>query len=114
MATLSILEFEPRQFIYAGYLPRRPEERQKALARLKSIQIATVIMDTPYRLGVLLSDLAKVFGKGQFITLACDLTKPTEKIYRGTIGKIQELTANKKQEYILVIHPPSNKSTPSG
>jgi len=107
-ATLSILDFEPRQFIYAGYLPRRPEDRQKELSRLKSLQVAILLMDTPYRLSVLLADVAKVFGKGQRITLACDLTKPTEKVYRGSIAEIQEKAASKKPEFILVIHPPTS------
>ncbi|MCC6147617.1 MAG: 16S rRNA (cytidine(1402)-2'-O)-methyltransferase [Anaerolineaceae bacterium] len=108
MAALSVLEFEPRQFIYAGYLPRRPEERQSSLAQLKSLQMTVIIMDTPYRLGSILADMAKVFGKNQPITLAADLTKPSEKIYRGSVAKVQELTAGKKAEFILIVHPPAS------
>lgn len=111
MSTLSILEFEPRQFIYAGYLPRRPEDRKKSLMHLKSLQMTTVLMDTPYRLSVLLADVASVFGKGHRITLACDLTKPSEKIYRDTVESVMKSTANKKAEFILVIHPPLNRSS---
>ncbi len=111
MAALSVLEFEPRQFIYAGYLPRRPEERQKALARLKSLRMTVVIMDTPYRLGSILADLAKIFGKGQRITLACDLTKPSEKIYRGAVARVLEQIAQKKAEFILIVHPPAERTS---
>jgi len=110
-AALSVLEFEPRQFVYAGYLPRQPEERQKTLTRLKSLQMTIVIMDTPYRLGNILTDLAKIFGKGQRITLACDLTKPTEKIYRGAVAWVSGQIAQKKAEFILIVHPPTGKAS---
>lgn len=113
MAALSVLEFEPRQFIYTGYLPRRQEERQKALAHLKSLRMTIVIMDTPYRLVSILTDLIKIFGKGQRITLACDLTKPSEKIYRGAVASILEQIVQKKAEFILIVHPPIERTTRS-
>jgi 16S rRNA C1402 (ribose-2'-O) methylase RsmI len=49
-------------------------------------------------------DAAKVFGKGRRATLACDLTKKTEHIYRDTLGTIKNKINGKKAEFILIIH----------
>lgn len=109
MTALSILEFEPRNFVYAGYLSRQPQDRQRELQHLKSLQMTVVIMDTPYRLNTIVSEVSKVFGKNQPVTLACDLTKTSERIIRGTAAFATTQTAGKKAEFILIIHPPAGK-----
>jgi 16S rRNA (cytidine1402-2'-O)-methyltransferase len=108
-AALSILDFEPKQFLFAGFLPRQPEERNRELKKLQAQKIAIVLMDTPYRMSTILQEVGKVFGQGQQVTLACNLTLPDETIYRGTIGAIHKQTVNRKAEFLLIIHPPSVK-----
>ena len=49
-----------------------------------------VLMDTPYRLGRLLDDVVKVFGKGQWVTVAFDLTQPTEHVFRGEAASVRQ------------------------
>jgi 16S rRNA C1402 (ribose-2'-O) methylase RsmI len=60
-------------------------------------------MDTPYRLKNLLEDVRVVFGKGQRITLGCDLTLPHELILRGNVADIQKRIGERKAEFILLI-----------
>ena len=62
------------------FLPRDPDARRRELTRLRGLRMPVVLMDTPYRLGALLDDVAKTFGKGAQVTLACDLTLPKETI----------------------------------
>lgn len=103
MAALSILDFKLERFIFAGFLPREPEQRQRELTKLKGFRMPVVIMDTPYRLATILEAVAKTFGKGVPVTLACDLTLPKESIYRGTVGDVKQQVAQRKAEFILII-----------
>jgi len=103
-ATLSILDFHIDQFYFAGFLPRETSQRNNELSRLKTIKIPIILMDTPYRLAKLLEELEVNFGKGQQATLACDLTLPSEAIYRGTLASIRKIIAARKAEFMIVLH----------
>jgi 16S rRNA (cytidine1402-2'-O)-methyltransferase len=103
-AALSILDFRLEQFVFGGFLPREAARRQKELQRLRSFHMPVVLMDTPYRLAALLDDVSKTFGKNQTVTLACDLTLPSEAIFRGSIEAVTKHAAQRKAEFVLIIH----------
>jgi 16S rRNA (cytidine1402-2'-O)-methyltransferase len=111
MAALSVLDFEIRQFVFGGFLPRDPDTRRQELARLRGMGMPVVLLDTPYRLTALLQDVLKVFGKNAIVTLAADLTLPDEKILRGPVSELLSLQPGKKSEFILIVHNAQN-STP--
>lgn len=104
MAALSILDFNLDRFIFAGFLSPKTEIRQKEMEKIKSYHMPVLLMDTPYRLQRTLEEIEKVFGKGQKITLACDLTLKTESIYRGSVREIRNQLKKSKAEFILVLH----------
>lgn len=103
MAALSILDFKMGRFIFGGFLSRDPEKRRSELTHYRGMRIPVVLMDTPYRLGALLEDMIKVFGKGVWVTVAFDLTLPTETIYRGEAGDVRRQIGARKGEFILVV-----------
>lgn len=104
MAALSILDFNASQFVFGGFLSRVPQQRQRELTRLRGLRMPVILMDTPYRMAALLDDVIKVFGKGAQVTLACDLTLPAEKVYRGAAAEVLKQVLQKKAEFILVVH----------
>jgi 16S rRNA (cytidine1402-2'-O)-methyltransferase len=104
MATLSILDTPLERFVFGGFLPRDPEERRRELGRLRAFRLPVILMDTPYRLTALLQDVAKMFGKGQRVTLACNLTLPNEIIFRGPVQDVIHQAGGRKAEFILVLH----------
>ncbi|MDR3574820.1 MAG: 16S rRNA (cytidine(1402)-2'-O)-methyltransferase [Anaerolineaceae bacterium] len=104
VAALSILDFRLEQFVFGGFLPREATRRQKELLRLRSFRMPVVLMDTPYRLAVLLDDVSKIFGKNQTVTLACNLTLPGEAIFRGSVETVIKKAAQHKAEFVLIIH----------
>jgi 16S rRNA (cytidine1402-2'-O)-methyltransferase len=104
MAALSILDFSPKQFYFAGFIPPKPDPRRAELLRLRAMRIPVILMDTPYRMAALLQDVAKAFGKNHTITLATDLTLPSEHIYRGTVAMVQQQVGPRKAEFILIVH----------
>lgn len=103
MAALSVLDFHLEKFVFGGFLPRDPEIRRRELTHYKSMRIPVVLMDTPYRLGALLDDVMKVFGKGVWVTVAYDLTLPTETIYRGEVSDVRKQVGPRKGEFILIV-----------
>lgn len=109
MATLSILDFQLERFVYVGFLPRETNVRLQELTRLRGLRLPLVLMDTPYRLSRLLEEVAKVFGRNQAVTLACNLTLPSEAIYRGPVSQIRQQLATPKAEFLLVIHAPNGE-----
>ena len=104
MATLSILDESLDRFVFGGFLPRDSEKRLEELKSLDRSGYPIILMDTPYRLNRLLDEIGSAYGKGRRITLACDLTLPSESIFRGTIKQVQQKVTDRKAEFILVIH----------
>lgn len=106
IAALSVLDFKLEQFVFGGFLPREAEKRRQELTRLRSLHMSVVLMDTPYRLGPLLEDVARIFGPGQAVTVACDLTQAGEKIYRGSAAGVRKQIGPRKAEFVLIIQGP--------
>lgn len=103
-ATLSVLDFKLEKFVFGGFLPRNPLQRNQELKRLRALNMPVVLMDTPYRMSALLDEVVRVFGQKQQVTLACNLTMPNEKIYRGSVQDIRASLRNHKAEFILILH----------
>jgi 16S rRNA (cytidine1402-2'-O)-methyltransferase len=104
MSALSILDVKLDRFIFAGFLPRQPADRRGQLTHLRALRFPLILMDTPYRLQSLLDEISDIFGSGQSITLACNLTYPNEKVFRGPIKKIIPQVKGWKAEFILILH----------
>ena len=104
MATLSILDFKLEQFYFAGFLPREKQERARALLALKGYAVPIVLMDTPYRLEKLLTEVGKTFGAGRKATLALNITQENEQYLRGSLKDLQRQVQGRKAEFMLVIH----------
>jgi 16S rRNA (cytidine1402-2'-O)-methyltransferase len=103
MAALSLCEFDLRRFIFGGFLPRSAPERRQDLRNLRRSGLPVVIMDTPYRMGALLSDVMAVYGPGHVVFLACDLTLPTEAVFRGPVSEIAREVGDRKSEFVAVV-----------
>lgn len=103
MAALSLLDVKIERFLFAGFLPRDPQKRRQELTRYRGYRIPLVLMDTPYRLAALLEDVAKVFGKGQWVMVAYDLTLPGETVFRGEVGEVAQRVGGRKGEFVLIV-----------
>lgn len=103
MAAMSVLDFKIGQFYFAGFLARDPDARRKELTRLRGLKVTIVLMDTPYRLKALLEDVGKVFGRQAFVTVALDLTLPSEVVLRGGTSEVINKIGSRKGEFIMVV-----------
>ncbi len=97
--------FKFEKFYYAGWLSPNSKLRKKELLGLKRIKELIVIMETPYRLTAILTDVSKIFGVSTQICVAFNLTLSTEKFYRGKTGDILKTISEKKLkgEFVLLI-----------
>jgi 16S rRNA (cytidine1402-2'-O)-methyltransferase len=103
MAALSVLATKIENFVFAGFLPRDPEQRRRELSRYRGYRMPVVVMATPYRLAALLEDVAKIFGRNQWVMVAFDLTLPGERVYRGEVAEVAKQIGGKKGEFMLVV-----------
>ncbi len=69
------------------------------------MRVPIILMDAPYRLSRLLSEVITAFGRQRTITLAFNLTFPDEKVLHDTAEHILEKMKDKKGEFILIVHP---------
>lgn len=101
--TGSGLNFE--KFYYCGWLSPKKDLRAAELNKLKNIKSTLVIMDTPYRLKQLLTDVQKVFGPKRKIVVAFNLTLDGEQFFRGEVSTILKLVEERrlKGEFVLLI-----------
>ena len=106
MAALVGSGFDIEKFYYYGWLSPKKDERRGQLIRLKGIHEVIILMDTPYRLKTLLTDVAKILGNNVPVVMAYQLTMGNERFYRGNAGQVlsNAETNNLKGEFVLIIN----------
>src|ERR1035437_8875594 len=98
--------FDIDKFYYYGWLSPKRDERRGQLVRLKAIHEVIILMDTPYRLKSLLSDIVKILGNNIPVVLAYQLTMGNERFYRGTSAAVLNIAEknNLKGEFVLIVN----------
>jgi len=104
MAALSLCDFSIDRFVFAGFPPRDTQQRESFLQKYKTEHVPVVLMDTPYRLTKLLTEVKAIFGKNQEVLLACDMTLKNEVIHRGRVGEVLPKVSGQKREFILILN----------
>lgn len=105
VSALVLCGFAIEPFLYMGWLPRKTEERNQALARLKQEKASAVVMETPYRLMALLESVKHTLGPERLVAVCCNLTADNEHVQRGSIGNVIKYFEKhpEKPEFVLVI-----------
>ncbi len=104
LAALVVSGFSLTQFSFVGFLPRERTERKQAAAALRNRQETLILLEAPYRLQQLLSDLTEGIGTERQACVCLELTLPAEKIIRGTLSEIREYFSHHpfKGEFVIV------------
>jgi len=92
------------QFLYLGYLPRRQNERQRAIQDVSQHPYTLIWLESPHRLLESLADLLAVMGERQ-IAVAGELTKMYEEVFRGSVQQAIDYYTKypARGEYTLVV-----------
>ncbi|MDR3149985.1 MAG: 16S rRNA (cytidine(1402)-2'-O)-methyltransferase [Oscillospiraceae bacterium] len=107
IAALSISGFNAASFVFRGFLPRKKGQLAKVIrATLSEPSPVTVFYESPLRIIATAACMAEQIPDSR-VCLCNDLTKPHERVYRGTPHQVlEELQANRnaaKGEYTIVL-----------
>jgi 16S rRNA (cytidine1402-2'-O)-methyltransferase len=107
IAALSVSGFNAASFVFRGFLPRKKGQLTRTLrATLSEPSPVTIFYESPMRIVTTMELCAEAVPDSR-VCLCNDLTKPHERIYRGTPSEVlEQLNANKnaaKGEYTLVL-----------
>lgn len=94
----------PVPFVFLGFLPRNPKDRERELSRWKETMAALVCYEAPHRVVSTLESVERVLGDRR-IALAREMTKAHEEWLRGTVSECLSFLAEHppRGEYTLVI-----------
>ena len=98
-----------QRFAFNGYLPVPEAERIAAIRRLekrsRDEDSAELFIETPYRNPQLLDTLRATLAPSTWLTVACDLTLPTQSIISRPVVDWRGDSADyKKRPAIFVLH----------
>ena len=102
--SVALSGFRHDEFFFQGFLPRKQEARQECLKKVSHLKEMVILMDTPYRLKKLLSELSHI-APSREIFIGCDLNTPNELCIRGKIVKITKILGESKREFVLILAP---------
>jgi 16S rRNA (cytidine1402-2'-O)-methyltransferase len=102
LAALAASGLPTDAFHFAGFLPARPAQRRKLLARLNSEPATLIFYEAPHRIRESLEDIEAVLGERP-IVLAREITKLHEEFLRGTAAELRSSHGNFKGEMTLLI-----------
>ena len=107
LAGLVISGFDISRFHYIGFLSQKKDIRKKELQNLSSVQRTFVLLETPYRLNALLSDISRELPDRELF-IGLDLTTNNELHLRGNASSIlSQLSESQneklKGEFVIVV-----------
>jgi len=104
VSALSVSGLSTENFMFLGFLPKKPGKRRKALKDLTDAQATLIIYESPHRMLKCLKDVEAVLGDRN-IVVARELTKKFEEVLRGKVSKIiiEWENSPRKGEMVLLI-----------
>ncbi len=105
MTIISLSGVPLGEFWFCGFLPQKTEKRLVQLKKIKDYPQSIVLMDTPYRLNKLLTELKSIIPF-RIALLGINLTSEKEDVRENTIEQLcKNLNDSIKEEFILLIYP---------
>jgi 16S rRNA (cytidine1402-2'-O)-methyltransferase len=96
------------RFIFHGFLPAKAGQRKTALEELTRTDVTHVFYEAPHRIIDTLADIEAVFGSGQHVVIARELTKLHEEFLRGPVAELRSQLAARasvRGEIVLMLAP---------
>ena len=105
VAALVVSGLPAARFCFEGFLPRKGSGRGRRLAAVAAEERTTVLFEAPHRLAVTLADLATACGPDRPCSIARELTKLHEEVWRGSLGEAADRAAGRQPagEHVVVI-----------
>jgi len=94
VAALAVAALPTDRFCFEGFLPARGSARRARLEALRSETRSIVLYESPHRIGETLADCRDCFGLERRASVARELTKLHETVYRGSLGELAARAAS--------------------
>jgi 16S rRNA (cytidine1402-2'-O)-methyltransferase len=101
-AAISISGISSDQFVFLGFLPRKPILRRKKIDSISHIDSSIIIFESSHRINKLLKDLYLLLGDRK-ISVMREITKMFEENIRGSISEVMDHCINKTLKGELVV-----------
>jgi 16S rRNA (cytidine1402-2'-O)-methyltransferase len=103
-AALSISGISSDQFVFLGFLPRKPILRRKKIDSISHIDSSIIIFESSHRINKLLKDLYLLLGNRK-ISVMREITKMYEENIRGSTTEVMEhcISSPLKGELVVLI-----------
>ncbi len=99
-AALSISGLPTDKYMFVGFLSKKDGKRREVLKNLKSMsevmKFSAVFYESPVRVPKILGDMIEIYGENTLACLCLDLTKNSEKTFRGSLKEIFDRVSDKK------------------
>ena len=89
LAALAVSSFSAQDFAFRGFPPRAPVSRPAFFHKLARETGTILLYEKPSGLSATLTELCHACGASRPAVLACDLTKPSQQIRRGTLAELR-------------------------
>ena len=109
-AALAISGLPTDKYLFVGFCPKKPGKRQKLLEEIKEMKtkspMTIIFYESPQRTIKLLEEIKTLWGDEVHVCVANDLTKISQKIWRGSLPVICEEMKDKtlKGEVAIVLN----------
>ncbi len=107
IAALSAMGIGCDKFMFCGFLPAKPIQRQKILQNLSTHTETLVFYEAPHRVEEVISEMTNIFGPTRVAGIAREITKLYEQIVVKPLGEleqnIQDKTIPLQGEFVLVV-----------
>ena len=116
VAALVVSGLPGERFCFEGFLPRSGRERGDRLRAVAGETRTSVVFEAPGRLAVTLQDLASACGDDRPVTVARELTKLHEEVWRGSLREASDWAAGQtvRGEVVIVLAGDVAQSRRSG
>ena len=106
IAALSISGLPTDKFVFLGFPPHK-RKREKFFKELASQKITAVFYESPHRIIKTLTEMSLLLQPNRELTVARELTKQFETIYRGNLASVIEQIKKDplKGEFVIIVAP---------
>jgi 16S rRNA (cytidine1402-2'-O)-methyltransferase len=113
VSALSASGLPSDHFVFEGFLPASPAARKNRLKQLCTEIRTMIFYEAPHRIKDFLQDIVEIFGESREATLARELTKTFETIYKSSLKDLYHFVKNnqdqQKGECVVVVSGSAEK-----
>jgi 16S rRNA (cytidine1402-2'-O)-methyltransferase len=104
ISALSISGFATHRFVFEGFLPIKSGARKRRLEALKSLDVTTVLYESPHRILKTLEDMQEILGPLRQVAIVREVTKKFEEVLKGDIETLlKRLKSSKPRGEFVII-----------